>query len=159
MKSEAVEEKKRFAEDFGTAFERQGMPRMSGRIVAWLLVSDEPYQSAHDIMEALRASKASISTVTRLLIRLGFIERASLLGERRDYFRIKPGALHHHFRGTLVELTSFRQLAERGMELVQDKNAISREWLEDALSIYTFFEREFPVLLERWEKEHKRTAH
>jgi len=159
MKSESGPEKKRFVEDFGAIIERQGMPRMAGRIMGWLLISDKPYQTANDLMEALRASKASISTSTQLLIRLGFIERTSLLGERRDYFRIKPGALPQHTKATFAEITTFRELIERGLSLIEGEDNTNRQWLEEALSIYLFFEREWPVLMERWEQEHKKISY
>jgi len=153
MKSEAGPEKKRFIEDFGAILERQGMPRMAGRIMGWLLISDKPYQTVNDLMEALRASKGSISTNTQLLIRLDLIERTSMLGERRDYFRMKAGALSQHTKATIAEITTFRELAERGLSLIEGEDDINRRWLEDALSIYLFFEKEWPALMERWEQE------
>ena len=158
MNSESQDDKKRFVEEFGNIIELQGMPRMAGRVMGWLLISGQPYQTTSDLMEALKASKASISTATRLLIRLGLIERLSLLGERQDYFRIKPGALHHQLKEGLVQTTIFRQLAERGLKLIKPDDNVNRQWLEEARSMYVFFEREFPVLLERWEQERKRLS-
>ncbi len=101
------------------------------------------------------ASKGSISTMTRLLIRIGLIERMSLPGQRRDYFRIKPGASHQLLKDSLDQTTAFRQLMEHGLELTEGKARLSRQWLEEMRDMYVFFEREFPVLLERWEQERK----
>ncbi len=155
MNNNSQFEKKGFVEEVGLLFEQTGLPRMAGRILGWLLIADPPHQTTSDLTEALLASKASISTVTRLLIRIGLIERASLPGERRDYFRIRSGAWHQHFKESLAQITATRQLAERGLELLEGKAHLNRQWLEEMRDIYAFFEREFPALMERWEQEHK----
>jgi DNA-binding transcriptional regulator GbsR (MarR family) len=103
------------------------------------------------------ASKGSISTMTRLLIQIGLIERLSLPGVRHDYFRLQPDAWQHMIRRGLVdEIQMVRQLAERGLELLADKTPLTWQWLEEMRDVYTFLEREFPTLLERWEQERKR---
>jgi len=155
MNDERQVEKKQFVEEVGLFFEQSGMPRMAGRILGWLLISDPPHQTTGELSEALMASKGSISTTTRLLIRIGLIERISLPGQRRDYFRFKPGAWHQLLKEGLVQTTTARQLAERGLELLEGKAHVNRQWLEEMRDIYAFFEREFPVLVERWEQEHK----
>ena len=85
------DEEKNFVEEVGIVFEQTGLPRMAGRIFGWLLISDPSHQTMHELTEALHASKASISNTTRMLIQMGFVERISLPGHRRDYYRIKPG--------------------------------------------------------------------
>ena len=144
-------------EEVGIVFEQTGLPRMAGRIFGKLLISDPPYQSTDQLVEALMASKGSISTMTRLLIQIGLIERLSLPGVRHDYFRLRPDAWHHWIRrGLEDEIKMIRQLAERGLELLADKTPLTRQWLEEMRDVYTFLERELPVLLERWEQEHNR---
>ena len=149
-------EEKQFVEEVGIVFEQTGMPRMAGRILGWLLISNPPHQSMDELTSALMASKGSISTMTRLLIQIGLIERISLPGVRHDYFRLRPYAWRHMIRrGLEDEIKMFRQVVERGLELIGDKTPPTRKWLEEMHNVYTFLEREFPPLLERWEKEHK----
>ena len=150
---------KQFAEEVGIVFEQTGMPRMAGRILGWLLISDPPHQSTEQITKALMASKGSISTMTRLLIQLGLIERISLPGVRRDYFRLRSDACQHMIgRGLTEEIKMVRQLAERGLRLLGDKTLVTRTWLEEMLDVYTFLEKEFPTLLDRWEREHQKVT-
>ena len=156
MNDERQVEKKEFVEEVGILFEQTGMPRMAGRILGWLIISDPPHQTTSELSEVLMASKGSISTMTRLLIRIGLIERISLPGQRRDHFRIKPGAWHQLLKDSLAQTTAFRQLMERGLVLLEDKSILTRQWLEEMRDMYAFFEQEFPILLERWEQEHKR---
>ena len=156
MSNQRQTEEKPFVEEVGLAFEQTGMPRMAGRILGWLMISNPPHQSTGELTQALLASKGSISTMTRLLIQIGLIERLSLPGQRRDYFRIKAGAWHQMLTDSLVQIRAFRQLVEHGLELIEDKAHFNRQWLEEMRDMYAFFEREYPALLERWEHEYKK---
>ena len=156
MGNETQAEEKHFVEDVGIAFEQTGLPRTAGRIFGWLLISDPPHQSTSELAEALMASRGSISSMTRLLIQMGAIERISLTGVRHGYFHLRPDAWQHMIKhGLEDEIKMFRQLAEHGLELLADKIPLTRKELEEMRDIYTFFEREFPALVERWEKERK----
>ncbi len=155
MNDERQLEKKEFVEEVGILFEQTGLPRMAGRILGWLLISDPPHQTTSELTEALLASKGSISTMTRLLIRIGLIERIGLPGQRRDYFRIKSGAWHQLLKDSLDQTTAFRQLMEHGLVLLENKPLLTRQWLEEMRDMYAFLEQELPALLERWEQERK----
>ena len=155
MNDERQVEKKQFVEEVGISFEQTGLPRMAGRLLGWLLICDPPHQTTGELAEALLASKGSISTTTRLLIRIGLIERLSLPGVRHDYFRLKSGAWHQLLKDTLDQTTAFRQLMERGLVLLENKSLLTRQWLEEMRDMYAFLEREFPALLERWEQQRK----
>ena len=147
---------KQFVEEVGIVFEQTGLPRMTGRIFGWLLISDPPHQSTEELTEALMASKGSISTTTRLLIQIGLIERFCLPGVRHNYFRLRSNAWHHLIgHGLEDEIKIMRQLADHGLELLSDKTPPNRKWLEEMRDIYAFLEQEFPILIERWEQEHK----
>ena len=148
---------KNFVEEAGLVFEQTGLPRMAGRVLGWLLISEPPHQSTDELAEALMASKGSISTTTRHLIKCGLVERINLPGVRRDYFRIQAHTCQYLIiRGLIDEIKIFRQLAERGLELLADKTLLIPKWLVEMLDAYTFLEREVPALLERWEQETKR---
>ena len=51
-----------FVEELGLLFAELGQPRMMGRMLAWLLICEPPDQSSSDLVGALGASKATIST-------------------------------------------------------------------------------------------------
>ena len=154
MNNKGQAEVKRFVEEVGIFFEAMSFPRMAGRILGWLFVSDPPYQSIGELAEALMASKGSISTMTRLLIQLNLIERFSIPGIRHDYFRIQPTGWHQLAEQRGTQIKTMRQLCERALGLIEGKAKDNREWLEEMRDMYAFFEREFPTLLERWKQEH-----
>jgi hypothetical protein len=145
--------KKHFVEEIGLFFEQMGLPRMAGRILGWLLVSDPPPQTLNQLMETLAASKGSISTMTRLLIQIGLIERLSLPGQRRDYFRIKPRVWSRLIEQRMVQVTALRCSAEQGLALLEGEGPLVKQRLEEMRDVYAFFERELPTLIERWEAE------
>jgi DNA-binding transcriptional regulator GbsR (MarR family) len=142
-----------FVEEVGLMFEAVGLPRMAGRIFGWLLVANPPHQSMGDLVEVLQASKGSISTMTRLLIQISLIERISLPGQRRDYFQIKPHAWSQLTKQRMSQVTAFRQLAERGLSLLADNPPQTRQRLQEMHDIHAFWEKELPLLDQRWQRE------
>ncbi len=150
-------QEKHFIEDVGLLLEEGGLPRMAGRILGWLLICDPRHQSTKELAETLQASKGSISTMTRLLIQLGVIERVALPGQRRDHFQIKPGGWSQMVMRDIAEISTGYQLAERGLQLLDGRPVESQERLKEARDLYAFLEREYPRLIERWEKERTQT--
>lgn len=144
-----------FVEEFGLIFESVGFPRMSGRIFGWLLISQPPQQSTGELAEVLQASKGSISTMTRLLIQIGLIERVSLPGARRDYFQVKPHAWSQMTKQRISQIATFRKLAEKGLGILEGTPAHHQERLQEMRDIHAFWERELPLLDQRWEQEQR----
>ena len=77
---------RRFIERMGLVCEKEGMSRSAGRIFGLLLACDGPF-SLDEIAELLQVSKASVSTNARMLEQMGFIERVTEPGDRRDFYR------------------------------------------------------------------------
>ena len=156
MTSNLRDEEKNFVEEVGVVFEQTGLPRMAGRVFGWLLISDPLYQSSAELAEALMASKGSISTTTRLLIQIGLVERFVRPGERYDHFRLREDALQRTIQhGLEDEIKLFLNIAHKGLGLMKDESSVRRQWLEEMYDRYTFLEKEFPVLMERWQRERK----
>ncbi|WP_246259939.1 GbsR/MarR family transcriptional regulator [Oxynema aestuarii] len=147
-------ELKRFVEEVGVLFELMGLPRMAGRILGWLLISSPPHQSFSELARGLQASKGSISSMTRLLIQAGIVEKISLPGDRQSYFQIQLGAWSELIRARLAQMRAIREVAERGLTLLEGEDPERKRRLEEMRDVHAFFERELPVLTDRWEREH-----
>jgi predicted transcriptional regulator len=147
------EERRSYVEEFGLLFGQFGLSRMLGRVLGVLMISDPPECSAGELAEALGASRGSISQTTRSLIQMGLVQRRARPGERRDYFRIKPGAWGGIMRREMEALGGFRETAERGLELLDSEDPDARRGLEEMRDFYAYWEKEMPAVLERWEKE------
>ena len=145
-----------FIEEAGVVFEQTGLPRMAGRLFGWLLIADPQYQSPAELAGALHASKGSISTSIRLLTQMGFIERHIIPGSRHDNFRLTDDSIQKIIRhGLEQEIKMFRALSERGLELMKGIPAKRKAWLKEMQSRYTYLEKAFPALLEKYEREGK----
>jgi DNA-binding transcriptional regulator GbsR (MarR family) len=151
--AERYYEQKHFIEDISLYFEQMGMPRMAGRVLGVLLISNPPEQSIDDLSEVLQSSKSSISTTTRLLTEMGLIERVPAPVPRRLYFRFTPGGWVTFMRMRLRLMASLHQIAERGLDLLQDEEPELRERLQEAHDMFSLIEDELPALLERIETE------
>ncbi|MBK8023463.1 MAG: MarR family transcriptional regulator [Chloroflexi bacterium] len=148
-----------FVEDCGIYFERVGMSRMAGRIVGWLLVCDPPHQTQQDLVEALQASKSSISVAVRQLVQLYLVEQVALPGDRKDYFRVAHDIWIRSSRARLHQLTELRELSEEGLRLLGDAPASQRRRLEMMRDMNAFLESEYPKLLDRWDEIKKQKGY
>jgi DNA-binding transcriptional regulator GbsR (MarR family) len=146
-------EEMHFIEDVALFFERMGMPRMAGRILGVLLISDPPAQSITEIGEKLNASKSSVSIMARLLVENGLIERVASPIPRRDYYRFKEGGWILYMRQWLALMGELHKITERGLALIDGKALELQERLLEAHDLFSLIEQRFPALLEYLEKE------
>jgi DNA-binding transcriptional regulator GbsR (MarR family) len=142
-----------FIEDIGLYFEQVGLPRMAGRILGALLISDPPAQSITDLGVRLNTSKSSISIMARLLVERGLIERVASPVPRRDYYRFKPGGWIISMRQWLGLMSGLHQITERGMQLMTGKPDALKERLQEAHDLFSNIEQEFPPILEKIAKK------
>jgi hypothetical protein len=148
----------RFVEELGMQFELEaGAPRMVGRVLGWLLVCEPPEQSAAELAEFLQASTGSISTATRVLLRMGMIERARVRGERFDRFRALPQAWDEHIWRE-DQFTAPRRVLRLGLDALADEPAERRSRLQELDAIYAWWEQRLPALREEYLAEHPRSV-
>jgi len=149
-------DQRHFIEDIGLFFEQMGLPRMGGRVLGVLLISDPPAQSLTELSESLSASKSAISTATRLLQESGLIEQVPSPIPRRDYFRFKPGGWLLFMRQRLDVNRELHAITERGLELIKDQPEDSKSRLQEAHDLFSFMEEEYFGWTERWEEMEKK---
>ncbi|GAA4623769.1 MULTISPECIES: GbsR/MarR family transcriptional regulator [Cellulomonas] len=97
-----------FVEQFGLVWESASSPRMEGRIVGLLMITDAPYLSSQQIARLLRASAGAVSTACRALVDVGFVKRHVVPGDRNHYFKVEDdiwGGFLAGERGYLVRLS------------------------------------------------------
>ncbi len=107
-----------FVERLAVAMEGDGLPRIAGRIFALLLLSEEAL-SLDGIALSTAASKASASVNTRLLEQRGLIERVSLQGDRRDYYRSVSDLLVRTMEQRLAKWQRFHEIVDDGIERLE----------------------------------------
>jgi DNA-binding transcriptional regulator GbsR (MarR family) len=149
------EAKERYVEDFGVLFDQLGGGPMMGRVLGALLLADPPELAAEELADRLRASRSSVSQATHSLVQMGLIERRRRPGERRSYFRVKPGAWHVMLRRRIEGLRVLREMAESGLEVLGSEEPEARHNLQEMRDFFVAWERVVPEIFERIEQEMK----
>lgn len=144
-----------YIEEVALFWEQQGMPRIAGRILGLLMVCDPPHRSARQLAEQLSVSKGSVSMMVRLLLSSESIEIVAVPGERATYYQLSPDSMEQKLERRLRAMTGFRDLASRGLDLLDGAPAEQRARLEHIHDLYAFLEEELPLLIARWrERKH-----
>ena len=115
----------RFVERIGQILEQDGLTRIAGRIFGHLLLTTEP-QSLEDLATALQASRGSISQDTRLLERLGALERVTRAGDRRVFYQIGDRMMARMVALRLERFEQMREAMAEGAEAARDETVRTR---------------------------------
>jgi DNA-binding transcriptional regulator GbsR (MarR family) len=125
-----------FIERVSSVGEFTGLPPSYLRILAWLLVCDPAHQSVDELRETLTLSSGAISAATTSLLRMGLVERITIPGERRAYYRFPAGGWDRVLRDRLEAITRVRVLVDDA--LAHAPQADDR--LKQMHDIYLYFE-------------------
>ncbi|MBB6098896.1 DNA-binding transcriptional regulator GbsR (MarR family) [Deinobacterium chartae] len=104
-------------EEYGQFFENYGLPRIVGRVYGLLLTTDEPAVGLEALSDRLRISRASASTAVRQLHAARMIDKVTLPGDRRDYYRVAPDAHARYLRSGLEQMLRLSDLVRRARQL------------------------------------------
>ncbi len=145
-----------FVEEAAIVYGELGLPPMAGRILGWLFVCEPMAQTQAELADVLRASKGSISTMVRVLLRIGFIRRVSLPGDRRERVQLrepKPGEMREEQARRFIRM---RELADHGIRALGGEASPRAARLVHLRDLHAFLERELPRLFERFHREMER---
>ena len=153
-----MDKEKQFIEEFALYFEQSGFPRMSGRILAWLLICDPPHQSMNQLVTVLHASKSSVSTGIKNLIEAGFAERISFPGVRCDYVRLREHFDITSLERFIVRISGFGKFAKNWLSLLNDLPNSHLEKLKIMNKVNEFMAKEMSKALQQWKRKINRRA-
>lgn len=142
-----------FVEDAGLFFERLGLSRTSGRILGWLLTHPDGSADAPELVAELAVAKSSMSVALRQLEAAGLVERYRPPRQRRDRYRLTEDVFGRAFRAKMAEFDAVHALVTRGLAVVDDP--VPRQRLQLMADMYGFMAREFPALLDRWDRQRR----
>ena len=143
-----------FIEGMGQLFEADGFARIAGRILGSLMLSAEP-RSLQDLSDALQVSRASVSINTRLLEQLGALERVTLPGDRRDYYRIAEDVQDRMLDIRMKRFQETRRLLTAAKQTNAVKDARVRHRLQQFSSFYRQLEDVISQTKASWAREAK----
>jgi DNA-binding transcriptional regulator GbsR (MarR family) len=125
---------------------------MAGRMFSLMLLREDELITQAELAETLDASAGSISTMIRLLEQLGFVERVSLPGHRRDRFRLTPDPL---VEMSVRRIEGAREISKliRATRSTDSLGPVADARLARALSFYEFFIDEMDRALIEWKRQ------
>lgn len=139
-----------FVEQMGGYFESNGLTRLAGRLLGWLLVCQPERQSSEDLAVALDASSGGISTNARTLIQFGYIERLALAGDRRTYYRLRPNAFAAGERQRIRSMADLTVMADTGLRAMHGAPPQSTRRLEEMRTLLSYMHDALSEALDRF---------
>lgn len=143
-----------FIENVGVFFERYGLSRIGGRILALLMVAEHEL-TLDDIAATLRVSRASVSTNARFLTLYGMAQLVTRPGDRRDYYRLPPNTWSRAMEAELEATLELRRITEHGLAAARASDRLATEHLEELIEYCDLVLEDRRITLEHW-REHKR---
>lgn len=148
------EKKLAYIEETALIWEQAGMTRMAGRIIGYLTICDEDAVSFDRIRKVLNASKGSISMNLKQLENTGFVEKISLPGDRKTYYRISHFSVSDIMRGRAELIRKFVKIFAKG-RCLKEREDDAAEWLLDTACFYKWMDSQLEEMLNRWQDEKK----
>lgn len=138
-----------FVERVGLHMEADGMPRSAGRIFGYMLLFEGPC-SLDELADALQVSKASVSTNARLLEQVGLLERTIELGDRRDFYRMRPDAWERMLLLARKRWEAMQSLLVQAESALPEEMRCGRARICEAARFHELLMDESDSLLEKW---------
>ena len=138
-----------FIERLGLAAETEGLPRIAGRMLAFLLVEGRACRF-DQLAEKLKVSRGSVSTNTRLLESFGYIRRVTIPGDRRDYFQINEDLGSRILEAAMTRLRRMQTII---LETLPGIDKPTRKRLQNFADFYDFILPKAESTLRDWKNQ------
>lgn len=142
-----------FIESMGVWFEKYSLPRIGGRLLGLLIVTEQEL-SLDDFATTLHVSRASVSTNIRLVMATGLAELVTHPGDRRDYYRFASNAWERALLADIEGTLAFRRMAERGLAAVHGSQDSATEHLTSMIEFCDVVLEDRQATLKRWREHH-----
>ncbi|WP_308466856.1 GbsR/MarR family transcriptional regulator [Rathayibacter soli] len=144
-----------FAERSASLLAGAGFPRMPGRVLMMLMISETGGFTARELADRLDASAAAISGAVRYLHTLAMVRRVSQPGSRRDRYELPQ---HSWYTNTLTQTRyydAFTAIVPIGIAAAGAPDEPAALRLKEMDDFYKFLRRRLPELLVEWEEEQR----
>jgi MarR family len=129
----------------------QHLQRMTARLLAAFLFTDQPGLTMGDLADDLGVSPGSVSAGIKTLTSVGLIEQIPAPGSRRDHYRMRDDAWPTLFSTQNQVIRVMQQAVDDGIA-VSGPNSVASRRLDEMRDFYAFMVRELPALVDRWQQ-------
>lgn len=147
----------RFVERFAAQLVEAGMARMPARVFAALLASDDGALTSAELGERLKVSPAAVSGAVRHLAQVNMVSREREPGSRRERYRVRGDQWHSALMEREAVLRSWQATMREGVDHFGPHTPQGRR-INDTLEFFEFLEKEFGLLMDRWEARRARDS-
>jgi DNA-binding transcriptional regulator GbsR (MarR family) len=155
VKIQLTENQKSLVERMGVAYERAGLTPVAARILALMLVAEDPDLTFDQVQATLGVSKSATSNSLNMLLSTNKIEQISKLGERKRYFRNRIMHWKEDIKKTHEEMGNFVGLMKTTLKQRPGDTVEFNHNLKEMIDFVEFLQRELPVLYKKWEAGRK----
>ncbi|MBA0053002.1 MarR family transcriptional regulator [Streptomyces sp. AJS327] len=143
-----------FVERFAADLTEVGMQRMSARVFACLLASEEGALTSAELGERLRASPAAISGAVRYLAQRHMVSRERTPGSRRERYRLYADTWFASLMDATNALTRFSTTLRGGVDTLGADTTAGRRLRENS-EFLEFLRAELQDAMRRWQDERR----
>ncbi|MFD1322013.1 GbsR/MarR family transcriptional regulator [Micromonospora sonneratiae] len=140
------------AERLALALTQGGLQRMTARVLAALLFTDQDTLTAGELADVLGISSGSVSTSVKALTGVGLIEKVPAPGSRREHFRLREHAWATLMSGQNQLVKVMMDAAEEGIAATGPETPGGHR-LAEMRDFYAYLWQELPELIDRWKAE------
>jgi predicted transcriptional regulator len=140
------------AERTAAAFAAAGFPKMPARALMALLASERGSLTAAELAAKLGASAAAVSGAVRYLQTVGFVQRISQPGSRRDLYALHDDEWYIASMRKSPIYQSLAALTDATAQTLPEGSA-ARSRVTEMGRFYRFLAARMPALLDDWERQ------
>jgi DNA-binding transcriptional regulator GbsR (MarR family) len=142
---------RRYVESLALVLSQIGMQRMSARVFAALMTTDDARLTAADLASQLSVSPAAVSGAVRFLEQVGLVAKEREPGERRDHYRLFDDLWYATFLKRDRMIIMWRDAAGDGIEALGEDSPAGKR-LAEMRDFLSFMLDELNGMYERWHK-------
>jgi DNA-binding transcriptional regulator GbsR (MarR family) len=146
-------EEQEFIDHWSRILALEGLPPVTGRMWAWLLVCEPADQTAEAIAHAIGASRGAISGAARMLEPSGLILRTKRRGDRREYWRSAPDAVIRVLENKERQVRPSLVVLEDALAHLGDRSTASLRRLRETRDLYAALAASFPAIVQEFKAE------
>jgi predicted transcriptional regulator len=140
------------AERTAAAFAAAGFPKMPARALLALVSSERGSLTAAELADRLGASAAAVSNAVRYLQTVGFVQRISQPGSRRDLYALHDDEWYVVSMRNSPIYEKLAALTDATAEALPEGSA-ARSRVTEMGRFYRFLSARMPALLDDWERQ------
>jgi DNA-binding transcriptional regulator GbsR (MarR family) len=144
----------RAVERFGMLLTEAGMPRMSSRLFAFMVIDGGDGYTAGEMGARLRVSAAAVSGAMPYLLHTGLVVRDRHPGRRADHYRLHSDIWYETTLHRVDIMRRWQDTLDETIALLGPDRAPSS--LVETREFVAFIRSEYPDLMDRW-RAHKKT--